>query len=160
MSALESACLEVCGHPDQVGACQRLAQWCGLNVSSIQTIEAMTGYLRRFVVEETAQVYDFRNAAGALVRAQIGLRELREAASYANGVTGWRGRMAYALLHAAECVVMAAIHLLLRGEDRAVREALRLGMSAVIGALYEGITHADSPSRYDLSSMRMPKPRR
>ena len=160
MVALQDACLELCGHPDHIGACHRLARFCGLNLLLIQTIEAMTAYLRRFPVDEDVQVDDFRHTACALLKAQLGLDDLKTAASYANGVHGWQGRMAYALLYAVEYLTLAAIHLLLRGDDAYIREKLRLGLGQIVGALHEGLFHSDQPKMYDFSSMRLPKTRR
>lgn len=157
MVALQDACLELCGQPDHVGACHRLARFCGLNLLLIHTVEAMTAYLRRFPVEE---VDDFRHTACALLKAQLGLDDLKTAASYANGVHSWQGRMAYALLHAVEYLMLAAIHLLLRGDDNYIREKLRLGLGQVAGAMHEGLFNADQPTLYDFSATRLPKKRR
>lgn len=160
MVALQDACLELCEHPDHVGACHRLARFCGLNVLLIHTVEAMTAYLRRFPVEEDTRVDDFRHTACALFRAQLGLNDLKTAASYANGVHGWQGRMAYALLHGVEYLTLAAIHLLLRGDDAYIREKLRLGLGQITSALHEGLLHADQPKLYNFSSTRLPKKHR
>lgn len=157
MVALQDACLEVCGHPDYVGACHRLARFCGLNLMLIHTVEVMTAYLRRFLIGEDVRVDDFHHTACALLRTQLGLDDIKTAASYANGVHGWQGRMAYALLHTVEYLMLAAIHLLLRGDNDYIREKLRLGLGQVAGALHEGLLHADQPKLYDFSATRLPK---
>lgn len=160
MVMLQDACLELCGHPDHIEACHRLARFCGLNLLLIHTVEAMTAYLQHFPLGEDVRVDDFRHTACALLKAQLGLDDLKTAASYANGVHGWQGRMAYALLHAVEYLMLAAIHLLLRGDDSYIREKLRLGLGQIAGALHEGLFHSDQPTLYDFSAMRFPKKRR
>lgn len=160
MVALQDACLELCGHPDHTGACHRLARFCGLNLLLIQTVEAMTAYLRYFPVGEDVRVDDFHHTGCALLRAQLGLDDLKTAASYANGVHSWQGRMAYVLLHAVEYLTLAAIHLLLHGDEAYIREKLRLGLGQIVSALHEGLFHADQPTLYDFSAMRFPKKRR
>jgi hypothetical protein len=160
MVVLQDACFEVCGHPDHMGACHRLAVFCGVRLLSVNTVDAMTSYLRRFTPVEDVRIEDFRHTAWAMLRAQSGLDDLKTAAAYANGVHTWQGRMAYALLHAVEYLTLAAIHLLLRGDNSYIREKLRLGLGQVAGALHEGLFHADQPTLYDLSATRFPKKQR
>jgi len=160
MVALQDACFEVCGHPDHGDACHRLAVFCGLKLLSVNTVDSMTAYLRRFTPVEDIRIEDFRYTAWAMLRAQSGLDDLKTAAAYANGVHSWQGRMAYALLHEVEYLTLAAIHLLLHGDEHYIREKLRLGVGQITGALHEGLFHADQPTLYDFSATRLPKMKR
>ena len=159
MVALQDACFEVCGHPDYVGACHRLAVFCGLNILSVNTVDAMTAYLRRFTLVEDVKIEDFRHTAWAMLRAQSGLDDLKTAAAYANGVHSWQGRMAYALLHAVEYLTLAAIHLLLHGDEHYIREKLQSGLHRITGALYEGVRNSRQPSLYHFKSTYFPDER-
>src|SRR5690606_37686504 len=129
---------ELCGHPDQVGACHRLAVFCGLNALSFNTVDAMRDYLRRFDDCDDVRIEDFDCTTRAMLRAYSGLDDLRTAAACANGIHSWQGRAAYALLHAVEYLALAAIHLLQQGDETYIREKLQHGLRRITGALYEG----------------------
>jgi hypothetical protein len=58
---------------------------------------------------------DFEGTAKALLKAYETADTLRAAVSCANGVHGWRGRMAYELLASADYLVQAAVQLLIHG---------------------------------------------
>jgi hypothetical protein len=120
----------------------------------------MSAYLGRFADgDDDGRVRDVRETACALVHAQGALDSLQWAANDANGVEGWRGRMAHGVLYAVGYMVQAAIHLLVRGDDATTGQRLQRGVSELAGALHEGLFHADEPSAYDLSARRLPKRR-
>jgi hypothetical protein len=148
MIALQDACLELCGHPDHDGACQRLAVFCGLNTLSFNTIDSMHEYLQRFGGSDDVRIEDFDCTARAMLRAYSGLDDLKMATACANGVHSWQGRAAYMLLHAVEYLILAAVHLLQHGDNAYVREKLKGGMQRITGALYEGVRHSGQPSQY------------
>lgn len=148
MITLQDACLELCGHPDHDGACHRLSVWCGLNALSFNTIDSMRDYLQRFGGSDDMRIEDFACTGRAILRAYSGLDDLKTATACANGVHSWHGRAAYALLHAVEYLILAAVHLLQRGDDAYTREKLKGGMQRLTGALYEGVRHSSQPSQF------------
>jgi hypothetical protein len=155
MIALQDACLELCGHPDRDGACQRLAVFCGSNALSFNTIDAMREYLQRFGGDDV-RIEDFDCTTRAMLRAYSGLDDLKTATACANGIHSWQGRAAYALLHAVEHLTLAAVHLLQHGDESYIREKLKSGMQRITGALYEGVRHSGQPSQYIFRGMYFP----
>jgi hypothetical protein len=135
MIALQDACLQLCGRPDYNGACHRLAIFCGLNALSLNTIDVMREYLPRFGGSDHVRIADFESAARAMLHAYSGLDDLKTAISCANGMHSWQGRAAYALLHAVEYLVLAAVNLLQHGDNAYIREKLKGGVRRITGAL-------------------------
>ena len=158
MTALQNACLELCGHPDLSGACHRLAVFCGLNTLAFHTVDPMRDFLRRFAQEDT-RIDDFDATAKALLRVYSGLEDLKAATSQANGIHSWRGRMAYELLTAVDYLTQAALHLLMHGDDPYIREKLQNGLRRITAALYEAIRHRDQPALYNFKSTYFPDER-
>lgn len=71
----------------------------------------------------------------ALLKAYETMDTLKAAVSCANGIHGWRGRMAYDLLAASDYLVQAAVQLLMHGDLSYVREKLQSGLQRITGAL-------------------------
>ena len=101
MIAVQNTAFELCGHPDFDGAWHKLAVFCGQNSISFHTVDAIRDFLRRFSSDDT-RIDDFEATAKGILRAYSGLDDLKTATAHANGVHGWRGRMAYELLAAVE----------------------------------------------------------
>ncbi|QPC81699.1 hypothetical protein G4Y79_18690 [Phototrophicus methaneseepsis] len=74
---------------------------------------------------------------------------LHASVSCANGVHGWRGRMAYDLLAASDYLTQTAVQLLIHGNLSYIREKLHLGLRRIVGALHEGIRHSECPELFD-----------
>lgn len=156
MAALQNACLELCGHPDQVGASHQLAVSCGQSFLSRHTLEAMGRFLRRFVPEDDLPIAEFEGTAGAMLTAYSGRDDLQTAAARANGVHSWQGRAAYHLLVACDSLTLAAIQLLSHGDESYIREKLKHGVERIASALYEGVRHSDQPAMFDFSTVHFP----
>ncbi|MDX2141372.1 MAG: hypothetical protein SF123_25020 [Chloroflexota bacterium] len=156
MTVLQDACLELCGHPDQVDAMHRLAVSFGQSFLSRNTLEAMSRFLRRFAAEDDLHIADFEGTAGAMLAAYGGRDDLRTAAAHANGVHSWQGRAAYHLLAACDFLTLAAIQLLAHGNASYIREKLKHGVERITSALYEGVRHSDQPAMFDLTSTHFP----
>jgi hypothetical protein len=147
MVALQDACLDLCGHPDCAGACQRLAVFCGLHALSVNMVDALRDELRRFAPDDV-RIDDFDGTARALLHAYSGLHDLRTAAACANGVHSWQGRMAYALLHAVEYLTLAALVLLQHGDEAYIREKLQNGLQRITGLfIFRGTYFPDERDR-------------
>jgi hypothetical protein len=156
MTALQDACLELCGHPDSAGALHRLAVSCGQNFLSRHTLEAMSHFLGRFATEDDLRIADFEGTTGAMLTAYSGRDDLRTAAAHANGVHSWQGRAAYHLLVACDFLTLAAIQLLAHGDASYIREKLKHGVERITSALYEGIRYSEQPAMFDLTSAHFP----
>lgn len=156
MTVLQDVCLELCGHPDQVGAMHRLAVSFGQSFLSRHTLEAMSRFLRRFAAEDDLHFADFEGTAGAMLAAYSGRDDLRTAAAHANGVHSWQGRAAYHLLNACDFLTLAAIQLLAHGDASYIREKLKQGVERITAALYEGVRHSDQPGMFDLTTTYFP----
>jgi hypothetical protein len=102
------------------------------------------------------RIDDFEATAKALLGAYSGLEDLRRAATQANGVHGWHGRMAYDLLVAVENLTVSAAQLLAHGDETYIREKLSNGLHRITGALHEGVRHSSQPSLYDFRSTSFP----
>jgi hypothetical protein len=50
--AAQNGGLELCGHPDLIGAMHTLAVQCGQNFLSFHTVDAMRDFLRRFAPDD------------------------------------------------------------------------------------------------------------
>ncbi|MDX2139594.1 MAG: hypothetical protein SF123_16025 [Chloroflexota bacterium] len=118
----------------------------------------MRDFLRRFREDDT-RIDDFESTAKAMLLGYRGLDEVKTAVAHANGVHGWRGRMAYELLAAAEYLIQSAVQLLARDDEAYTREKLHKGLNRVTGALYEGIRHSEKPALYNFKSVYFPDER-
>lgn len=155
MIAVQNVAFELCAHPDFDGAWHILAVFCGRTYLSLYTVDAIRDFLRRFAPED-ARIDDFEATAKAMLIAYRGLDDLKTASTHANGVHGWRGRMAYELLAAVEYLTHAAIMLLAHGDETYIREKLRNGLHRITGALYEGVRHSQQRSLYNFKSTYFP----
>lgn len=151
-----NAALGLANHPHYTDAWLRLATFCGQNAITIPTIDAIYTYLLIFQGPGDTRAEDFEMTAKALLKAYEAGDTLRAAVSCANGVHGWRGRMAYELLAAAGYLVQAATQLLLHGNLSYIREKLHAGLRRITGALYEGIRHSERPDLFDFSTTYFP----
>ena len=158
MIAVQNAAFELCGNTDFSGAWHKLSVLCGQSFLSFHTVDAMRDFLRLFASDDT-RIDDFEATAKGMLRAYSGLDDLKTATSHANGVHGWRGRMAYELLAAVDYLTQTAIQLLAHGDETYTREKLRKGLSRITGALYEGIRHSEKPTLYNFKSTYFPSER-
>lgn len=155
MIIVQNAAFELCEHPNFDGAWHQLAVFCGQNSISFHTVDAMRDFLRRFSQDDT-RIDDFEATAKGMLRAYSGLDDLKTATAHANGVHGWRGRMAYELLAAVEYLTLTAVQLLAHSDETYIREKLRNGLHRITGALYEGVRHSKQPSLYNFRSTYFP----
>lgn len=155
MIAVQNAAFELCGHPDFKAAWHTLAVFCGQHSISVYTVDAMRDFLRRFAPDDVC-IDDFEATAKGILRAYSGLDDLKTATAHANGVHGWRGRMAYELLAAVEYLTLTAVQLLAHGDESYICEKLRNGLHRITGALYEGVRHSQQPSLYNFRSTYFP----
>lgn len=156
MNAITDVALSLNGHPHYELAWLKLATFCGQNAVTIPTIDAIYTYLLIFQQAKDTRADDFEGTAKALLKSYESLDTLRAAVSCANGVHGWRGRMAYDLLTAADYLVQAAMQLLMHGNLSYIREKLQSGLRRLSGALYEGIGESDTPATFDFSTTHFP----
>lgn len=160
MIAVQNAAFELCGHPDFDGAWHKLAVFCGQHSISFHTVDALRDFLRRFSQDDEDALHhridDFEATAKGMLRAYSGLDDLKTATAHANGVHGWRGRMAYEMLAAVEYLTYTAITLLAHGDETYTREKLRNGLHRITSALYEGVRHSEQPSLYNFRSTYFP----
>lgn len=152
---IQNAALELVGYVSHAGAWHTLAVFCGQQSISFHTVDAMRDFLRRFAPDDT-RIDDFEATAKGMLRAYSGLDDLKIATAHANGVHGWRGRMAYELLAAVEYLTLTAVQLLAHGDETYIREKLKNALHRITGALYEGIRHSDQPSLYNFRSTYFP----
>ncbi|MBE2268510.1 MAG: hypothetical protein IAE80_09800 [Anaerolinea sp.] len=158
MIAVQNTAFELCEHSDFDEAWHKLAVFCGQHSISFHTVDAMRDFLRRFSHDDT-RIDDFEATAKGMLRAYSGLDDLKTATAHANGVHGWRGRMAYELLAAVEYLTHTAITLLAHGDETYTREKLKNGLHRITGALYEGVRHSEQPSLYNFRSTYFPDER-
>ncbi len=159
MNAITDVALSLNGHPHYETAWLRLATLCGQNAVSIPTLDAICDYLLIYRQLGDTRAEDFELTAKALLKAYETLDTLKAAVSCANGVHGWRGRMAYDLLAASDCLVQAAVQLLLHGNEHYIREKLQSGLHRITGAFHEGIRHSEQPALYNFKSIYFPDER-
>jgi hypothetical protein len=157
MNLVTDTALALCQHPHYERAWLKLATFCGQNAITIPTIDAIYNYLLLYQQVKDTRAEDFEGTAKALLKSYESLDTLRAAVSCANGVHGWRGRMAYELLAAADYLTQAAVQLLMHGSLSYVREKLQSGLRRLTGALYEGIRHSESPDAFDFQSTHFPR---
>jgi hypothetical protein len=157
MNALQDTCLECCGASQHSGAHIRLALQASWSKLSDETVNMIYHYLLTFQQVGNTTAEDFEATAKALRHIYIGQSEINIATAHANGVHGWRGRMAYELLAAAEYLLKTAELLLQHHDDQMyVREKLKYGLSRISGALYEGIHHSPQPEMFNFKSTYFP----
>lgn len=153
--AAQNGALELCGHPDLVGALQTLAAQCGRNFLSLNTIDAIWRFLMAFN-EDDRRLDDFEATAKAMLIAYRALDDLKTATAHANGVHSWQGRMAYELLAAAELLTHSAITLLAHDDETYTHEKLHTGLNRITGALYEGVRGSEQPRLFNFKSVYFP----
>jgi hypothetical protein len=156
MNLVTDTALALCHHPHYEGAWLKLATFCGQNAVTITTIDAIYTYLLIFQQAKDTRGNDFEGTAKALLKAYETTDTLRAAVSCANGVHGWRGRMAYELLAAADYLTQAAVQLLIHGNLAYIREKLQSGLRQLTGALYEGIRESDTPAMFNFKGTHFP----
>lgn len=156
--AAQNGGLELCGHPDLVGALHTLAVQCGRSFLSVHTIDAIWRFLRAFNDDDT-RLDDFEATAKAMLRAYSALDDLKTATAHANGVHSWQGRMAYDLFAAVELLTHGAITLLAHEEETYTHEKLRAGLNRITGALYEGVRGSEQPRLFSFKSVYFPNER-
>jgi len=156
VNLVTDAALMLCAHPHYELAWLKLATFCGQNAVTIPTIDAIYTYMLLFQQVKDTRTDDFEGTAKALLKSYESLDTLRAAVSCANGVHGWRGRMAYELLAAADYLVQAAIQLLIHGNLPYIREKLQSALRRLTGALYEGIRESDMPTLFSFKGTYFP----
>jgi hypothetical protein len=157
MNLVTDTALALCQHPHYEQAWLKLAAFCGRNAVTIPTIDAIYTYLLLFQQAKDTRADDFEGTAKALLKAYETTDTLRAAVSCANGVHGWRGRMAYELLAAADNLTQAAVQLLMHGNLAYIREKLQSGLRRLTGALYEGVRHSESPNAFEFQNTHFPR---
>jgi len=156
VNLVTDAALMLCAHPHYELAWLKLATFCGQNAVTIPTIDAIHTYLLLFQQVMDTRADDFEATAKALLKSYESLDTLRAGVSCANGVHGWRGRMAYELLAAADYLTQAAVQLLMHGNLTYIREKLQSGLRRLTGALYEGIRESDTPAMFNFKATYFP----
>jgi len=156
MNEITNVALSLCSHSHYADAWLRLATFCGQNAVSIPTIDAIYNYLLIYQQMGDTRAEDFELTAKALLKSYEALDILKAAVSCANGVHGWRGRMAYDLLAASDFLVQAAVQLLIHGNLSYICEKLQSGLQRITGALYEGKRHSERPELFDFATTRFP----
>ena len=156
MNLITDTALSLCQHPHYETAWLKLATFCGQNAITTPTIDAIYIYLLIYQQVSDTRADDFESTTKALLKAYEANDNLRIAVSRANGVHGWRGRMAYELLATSDYLIQAAIQLLLRGNLSYIREKLQAGLSHLTSALYEGVQHSDAPHLFNFKATFFP----
>ncbi|MBZ0295321.1 MAG: hypothetical protein K8L99_22370 [Anaerolineae bacterium] len=156
MNRVTDTALALCQHPHYELAWLKLATFCGQNAVTIPTIDAIYTYLLIFQQVKDTRADDFEGTSKALLKSYESLDTLRAGVSCANGVHGWRGRMAYELLAAADYLTQAAVQLLMHGNLTYIREKLQSGLRRLTGALYEGIRESDTPAMFNFKATYFP----
>ncbi len=157
MNLVTDTALSLCQHPYYEQAWLKLATFCGQNAITIPTIDAIYTYLLIYQQVADTRADDFECTAKALLKAYEANDTLRTAVSCANGVHGWRGRMAYELLAASDYLTQAAVQLLMHGNLSYIREKLQSGLRRLNGALYEGVRHSESPDAFEFQNTHFPQ---
>jgi hypothetical protein len=156
MNLVTDTALALCDHPHYELTWLKLATFCGQNMVTIPTIDAIYTYLLIFQQVKDTCADDFEGTAKALLKSYESIDTLGAAVSCANGVHGWRGRMAYDLLAAADYLTQAAVQLLMHGNLSYIREKLQFGLRRLTGALYEGIRESDTPAMFNFKGTYFP----
>ncbi len=156
LNLVTDTALSLCQHPHYEKAWLKLATFCGQNAITIPTIDAIYTYLLIYKQAAYTRADDFEFTTKALLKAYDSHDSLPTAVSCANGVHGWRGRMAYELLAASDYMIQTAIQLLVHGNLSYIREKLQSSLSHLTGALYEGVQHCESPGTFDFKATYFP----
>lgn len=156
MNLITDCALSLVNHPHYADAWLKLATFCGQNAISIPTIDAIYHYLLIYQQSGDNRAEEFELTTKALLKSYQGLDALKAAVSCANGVHGWRGRMAYDLLAASDYLVQAAVQLLIHGNLSYIREKIQSGVQRITGSLYEGTRHSERSELFDFSATRFP----
>jgi hypothetical protein len=156
MNLITDMALSLNGHPQHALAWLNLASVCGQNTISVATVDAISAYLLIYQQMGDTRTEDFELTAKALLKSYEALDTLNTAVSCANGVHGWRGRMAYDLLAASDFLVQAAVQLLTNGDSSYIREKLQHGLQRLTGALHEAVRYSPRPDRFDFSRTVFP----
>ena len=156
MNLVTDTALSLCQHPHYQQSWLKLATFCGQNIITIPTIDAIHIYLLIYQQAADTRADDFEATAKALIKAYESNVTLRTTVSCANGVHGWRGRMAYELLATSDYLIQAAIQLLIHGNLPYIREKLQSGLSHLTNALYEGVQHSDAPYLFNFKATYFP----
>ncbi len=156
MNEATNVALSLNGHSHYADAWLKLATLCGQNAVSIPTIDAIYTYLLIYQQPGDNRAEEFDLTAKAMLKSYEGMDALKAAVSCANGIHGWRGRMAYDLLVASDYLVQAAVQLLIHGNLSYLCEKLQSGLRRISGALYEGVRHSERPELFNLSTTYFP----
>nr|WP_281721324.1 hypothetical protein [Nitrosomonas nitrosa] len=156
MNLITNCALSLVNHPHYADAWLKLATFCGQNTISIATIDAIYNYLLIYQQPGDNRAEDFELTAKALLKSYEAMDTLKAAVSCANGVHGWRGRIAYDLLAASDFLVQTAVQLLIDGNLSYIREKLQSSLQRISGALHEGTRHGERPELFDFSATRFP----
>lgn len=153
---ITDAALGLCGDTFHRQAWLNLAIFCGQKTVSTTAIDTVYCYLLRFQSPPNTRADDFEMTAKALLNIYAAQANLRTAIAHANGVHGWRGRMAYDFLAASAALVVASSQLLMEGELSYIREKLQSSFQLLVGALHEGVRGCDNPSWFGFKTVRFP----
>jgi len=156
LNLITDTALSLCQYPYYETAWLKLATFCGQHTITIPTIDAIYTYLLIYQQAADTRADDFEATAKALLKAYKFNDTLRTTVSCANGVHGWRGRMAYELLASADYMIQTAIQLLVHGNLSYIREKLQSGLSHLTSALYEGVQHSDAPHLFTFKATFFP----
>lgn len=156
MNEVTNVALSLVGHSHYADAWIKLATVCGQNGISIVAIDMIYNYLLIYQQPSDTRADDFQMTAKCLLKVYESADTLRAAVSCANAVHGWRGRMAYDLLSAADYLTQTAVQLLSDGNQSYIREKLQHGIRRITGALHEGIRHSKRPNLFDFSNTHFP----
>ncbi len=156
MNLITDTALSLCQHPHYKQSWLKLATFCGQNAITIATIDTIYTYLLIYRQAADTRADDFEGTTKALLRSYETNDTLRTAVSCANGVHGWRGRMAYELLATSDYLIQAAIQLLMHGNLSYIREKLQSCLSHLTSALYEGVKYSDAPHLFNFKATYFP----
>ena len=156
MNEVTNVALSLVGHSHYDDAWIKLATICGQTGISIVAIDMIYNYLLIYQQPADMRVDDFQMTAKCLLKAYEAMDALRASVSCANGVHGWRGRMAYDLLSASDYLVQTAVQLLIHGNLSYIREKLQMGLKRIVGALHEGLRHSERPELFDCHDIEFP----
>lgn len=156
MNEVTNVALSLNGHSHYADAWLKLATFCGQNNVSIPSIDAIYTYLLIYQQPGDNRAEEFELTAKALLKCYAASDTLKAAVSCANGIHGWRGRMAYDLLAASDYLVQAAVQLLMHGNLSYLCEKLQSGLRRISGALYEGVRHSGRPELFNFSTTYFP----
>lgn len=148
MNLITNVALALCTYAEYEDAWVQLATFCGHHRISIATIDRIYAYLLSYQQPGDTTADDFQLTARALVKVHAVSDPLKEAMSCANGVHGWRGRMAYQLLAAADYLVQAAAQLLMHGNLSYIGEKLAAGCRRLNAAQQEGTLFSGRPEMF------------